>query len=100
MARPIPADYSMTMSRRKFVGSAAVGLLSAAALSTSQAARKGKFPLIVSTWPFGKPANDVALKVLLQDGGSLLNAVERGICVAAPHPTNHSLARRRAPTPP
>ena len=59
------------------MGSAAVGLASAAALSTTQAARKGKFPLIVSTWPFGKPANEVALKVLLQDNGSILDAVER-----------------------
>ena len=36
---------------------------------------------MVSTWPFGKPANDAALKVLL-GGGSILDAVEQGIWVA------------------
>jgi isoaspartyl peptidase/L-asparaginase-like protein (Ntn-hydrolase superfamily) len=87
----------MAMSRRKFVGSAAAGLVSAAALSTGQAARKGKFPLIVSTWPFGKPANDVALKVLLQDGGSLLDAVERGIWVVESDPNNHSVGLSGTP---
>ena len=35
-------------------------------------------PLFVSTWPFGKPANEAALKVF-QNGGSLLDAVEQGI---------------------
>src|SRR5260370_31545081 len=87
----------MAMSRRKFVGSAAVGLVRAAALSTGQAARKGKFPLIVSTWPFGKPANDVALKVLLQDGGSILDAVERGIWVVESDPNNHSVGLSGTP---
>jgi N4-(beta-N-acetylglucosaminyl)-L-asparaginase len=41
---------------------------------------KGEVPLIVSTWSFGQPANDAALKVLLA-GGSILDAVERGIWV-------------------
>ena len=35
-------------------------------------------PLIVSTWGFGKPANELALKVL-QGGGSALDAVEQGV---------------------
>lgn len=37
-------------------------------------------PLVVSTWPFGKEANDKALAVLLA-GGSTLDAVEQGIRV-------------------
>ena len=37
-------------------------------------------PLFVSTWPFGKLVNEVALKVL-QEGGSALDAVEQGIWV-------------------
>jgi len=37
-------------------------------------------PLIVSTWGFGKPANELALKVL-QGGGSALDAVEQGVCL-------------------
>jgi isoaspartyl peptidase/L-asparaginase-like protein (Ntn-hydrolase superfamily) len=38
----------------------------------------GHGPLIVSTWGFGKPANELAIKVL-QDGGSVLDAVEQGV---------------------
>lgn len=35
-------------------------------------------PLFVSTWPFGKPANEQALKTF-QQGGSILDAIEQGI---------------------
>ncbi|MDP6795182.1 MAG: N(4)-(beta-N-acetylglucosaminyl)-L-asparaginase [Verrucomicrobiota bacterium] len=35
-------------------------------------------PVIISTWGFGKPANELALRTL-QDGGSALDAVEQGI---------------------
>tara|TARA_Y100000746_G_scaffold133357_1_gene114223 strand:+ start:334 stop:1347 length:1014 start_codon:yes stop_codon:yes gene_type:complete len=35
-------------------------------------------PVIISTWSFGKPANELALQTL-QDGGSALDAVEQGI---------------------
>ena len=35
-------------------------------------------PVIISTWAFGKPANELALQIL-QDGGSALDAVEQGI---------------------
>src|SRR5687768_6151241 len=38
-------------------------------------------PLIISTWPFGKPSNDRALEVF-KTGGSALDAVEEGINVA------------------
>ena len=44
--------------------------------SSAHLAKRG--PLIVSTWGFGKPANEVALKVL-QGGGSALDAVEQGV---------------------
>jgi isoaspartyl peptidase/L-asparaginase-like protein (Ntn-hydrolase superfamily) len=43
--------------------------------------------LIVSTWPFGKPANEAAFKVLT-NGGSLLDAVEQGIWVPESDPNN------------
>ena len=43
--------------------------------SSAHLAKRG--PLIVSTWGFGKPANELALKVL-QGGGSALDAVEQG----------------------
>ena len=35
-------------------------------------------PVIISTWSFGKPANELALQTL-QNGGSALDAVEQGI---------------------
>lgn len=43
-------------------------------------------PLIVSTWPFGRPANDKALATL-QAGGDLLDAIVDGISV-----TEHDLS--------
>jgi L-asparaginase/N4-(beta-N-acetylglucosaminyl)-L-asparaginase len=42
------------------------------------AGSNGEAPLVVSTWPFGKPANDAALKTLVE-GGAILDAVEKGI---------------------
>ena len=47
-------------------------------------------PLIVSTWPFGKPANERALEVL-RAGGSGLDAVERGINLTESDPANASV---------
>jgi isoaspartyl peptidase/L-asparaginase-like protein (Ntn-hydrolase superfamily) len=73
------------MSRRRFVRGTAAGLLGVAALSskgqTAPARTTGATPLIISTWPFGKDSNEVALRVLLE-GGSILDAVEQGIWVA------------------
>src|SRR5215831_11218553 len=82
----------MNISRRKFVGSTAVGLISGVALQTGRSAehkpKPGEVPLIVSTWPFGKPANDAALQAL-SVGGSILDAVEKGISVTESDVTNH-----------
>jgi isoaspartyl peptidase/L-asparaginase-like protein (Ntn-hydrolase superfamily) len=77
-------DRSMNMNRRTFLNQTTIGLLAASTAGTLRAAEtpaaKGEVPLIVSTWPFGKDANDEALKVLGR-GGSLLDAVELGIRV-------------------
>jgi isoaspartyl peptidase/L-asparaginase-like protein (Ntn-hydrolase superfamily) len=56
----------------------------------------GERPLIVSTWPFGKPANDAALAVLAR-GGSILDAVEQGIWVPESDPANHSVGLNGKP---
>ena len=53
-------------------------------------APRGEVPLVVSTWPFGKPANDAAMAILAR-GGSLLDAVEQGIWVVESDPSNHSV---------
>ena len=37
-----------------------------------------KHPLFVSTWPFGKPANELALKTVV-GGGTVLDGIEAGI---------------------
>jgi N4-(beta-N-acetylglucosaminyl)-L-asparaginase len=92
----------MKISRRKFLDQTAVGLVGGTTLqitsfaqapSTSQAGEK---PLIVSTWPFGKPANEAALRVLTS-GGSILDAVEQGIWVVESDPSNHSVGLGGAP---
>src|SRR5205814_4925687 len=74
----------MIMSRRQFVGGTAVGLLTVSGLPQARAASSNGervAPLVVSTWPFGKPSNEEALKVLA-NGGSVLDAVEQGIRLA------------------
>ena len=72
------------MTRRTFVNQTVLGLLAVSTASVGRSAEpaveKGEKPLIVSTWPFGKNANEEALKVLSR-GGSLLDAVEQGISV-------------------
>jgi len=83
----------MKISRRTFLGRTAVGVLGTSALDNVFAAeplgetKGGEAPLIVSTWPFGKPANEAALKVL-DKGGSILDAVEKGIWVPESDPGN------------
>ena len=68
-------------TRRAFLKqtTAAAAALAAGCATPSTAIRLAKRrPLIVSTWGFGKPANELALKVL-QEGGSALDAVEQGV---------------------
>jgi len=79
----------MSITRREFLDRTAVGLLSGSALLEAHGAEEktGELPLIVSTWSFGKPANDAALKILAK-GGSNLDAVEQGIWVPESDPTN------------
>ena len=72
------------MTRRTFLNQTGLGLLAASTAGVVRGAEatvaQVEVPLIVSTWPFGKAANDEALKVLSK-GGSLLDAVEQGIWV-------------------
>ncbi len=86
----------MNMSRRTFLDHSAIGMLTTTAGLFSAPARataesqQGNKPLVVSTWPFGKPANDAALAVMAR-GGSLLDAVEQGIWVVESDPNNQSV---------
>ena len=51
---------------------------------------KLKTPLFVSTWKFGKPVNDQALKTR-NSGASMLDAIEKGIWVAEADEKNASV---------
>ncbi|QHS60349.1 N(4)-(beta-N-acetylglucosaminyl)-L-asparaginase [Chitinophaga agri] len=84
--------------RRHFLKAAA---LSAAALSldgmsseakAATAAKKGKVtkPIVVSTWDFGRAANEAAWDVL-KKGGRALDAVEAGVKVPEADPNNHTV---------
>jgi N4-(beta-N-acetylglucosaminyl)-L-asparaginase len=73
---------SSGLNRRSFLGTVAgVAALGQSMQMNAEELRAGKMPLFVSTWPFGKPANDQALRVFEQSK-QLLDAVEKGIHVA------------------
>lgn len=84
-----------TETRRSFLArtAAAAALAGAGAGRVAAAAaqpapsKASRAPLIVSTWPFGRPANDKALAVLLS-GKSGLDAIEQGIGVTEADPEN------------
>lgn len=85
------------LSRRQFVtrsvttvaGSTVIGRVSAAPMPPL-AELGDSAPLIVSTWPFGRPANESAL-ACLKRGGSGLDAIEEGIRLTESDPTNPSV---------
>jgi N4-(beta-N-acetylglucosaminyl)-L-asparaginase len=74
------------IDRRDFIKSVAA----AAALSKSDFAAPappdGSAPVFLATWPHGKPAVDRAAEVF-RSGGSLLDAIEKGINVTEDDPT-------------
>lgn len=86
-------------TRRAFLAQAALVPALAATAASSAAAERvprehrrktSERPLIISTWPFGKPSNERAREVLLA-GGSALDAVEKGINVAEEDLSNDSV---------
>ncbi|KAB2660261.1 MAG: N(4)-(beta-N-acetylglucosaminyl)-L-asparaginase [Verrucomicrobia bacterium] len=85
----------MNINRRKFLAQTSIGLAAAPALASraaepGSATVQGERPLVVSTWPFGKVSNDAAMKILLA-GGSILDAVEKGIWVTESDRGNSSV---------
>jgi len=85
------------VSRRGFLSSSTIALAGGsvagrvkAAPSSVPADLQTSAPLIVSTWPFGQPANEAALAVIHR-GGSGLDAVEQGIRVTESDPSNASV---------
>jgi N4-(beta-N-acetylglucosaminyl)-L-asparaginase len=88
-------------NRRKFIKISAAGA-SLAALSTSAIARStilnapAGFPIVISTWDFGVPANKEAWKTLSR-GGRALDAVERGVKIPEADLNNHTVGRAGYP---
>ncbi len=77
----------MNFTRRRFLGATVAsvgGLVGTQALrgdhhEEAEAVPAAKdFPVFVSTWPFGKPANELALRTA-QTSGSVLDGIEAGI---------------------
>lgn len=69
---------------------AAGGLALSEAAWSAEGARAAARPLLVSTWGFGRQANEAALRVM-QQGGSTLDAVEQGIWVTEADLSNSSV---------
>jgi isoaspartyl peptidase/L-asparaginase-like protein (Ntn-hydrolase superfamily) len=51
---------------------------------------KKELPVIISTWNHGLPSNEAAMKVL-DNGGSIVDAVEQGVWVPEADPNNRSV---------
>lgn len=92
----------MDKTRREFLATTAVAAGSAAlaGCATSPAPRMNQAapqrPVVISTWPFGRPANDRALATLAA-GGSGLDAVVEGIGVAEADLANNSVGKGGLP---
>ena len=86
----------MPFTRRLFLHRGALAAAAGSSVASLHAADpappvdRADLPLVVSTWPFGKPANEAALKSLL-GGGGMLDAVEQGIHVTESDAGNASV---------
>jgi N4-(beta-N-acetylglucosaminyl)-L-asparaginase len=74
-------------NRRDFLLSAAAGVAAAAAFPLRAESAAGSGAVVVSTWPFGKAANDQAFATMTS-GGSGLDGIEKGINVTEADPNN------------
>jgi isoaspartyl peptidase/L-asparaginase-like protein (Ntn-hydrolase superfamily) len=65
------------MERRDFIRTGAFGLTIPGSLMNVYKMKTNNNPIIISTWNFGLPANDIAMEVLLK-GGNAMDAAEAG----------------------
>ena len=65
------------MERRDFIRTGALGLTIPGSLMNAYKLKTNNNPIIISTWNFGLPANDIAMEVLL-NGGNAMDAAEAG----------------------
>lgn len=86
------------INRRKFLESAAalgvIGALPSKVLKAGNSkilsGKSYKLPIILSTWSHGIGANAESMKVL-ESGGSVVDAVEKGVMIPEGDPKNHSV---------
>ena len=79
------------MKRRKFLMAGLASAASPMVFAKSKMLRKNKNnPVILSTWNFGLPANEVAIKAL-SDGGNAMDAAEAGARHAESDEQNNSV---------
>jgi isoaspartyl peptidase/L-asparaginase-like protein (Ntn-hydrolase superfamily) len=82
------------MDRRDFIKSTtAAGLATSAAIgqrADSSATKLAARPAFIATWPFGKPACELALSTV-QNGGSFLDGIEKGIGLVEANAGNASV---------
>ena len=76
---PLPRRRFLSAAVLTFIGGRLVPRILAAPVADRPDLQTAA-PVFVSTWPFGKPANEKALSVV-QAGGSGLDAIEQGIQV-------------------
>src|SRR5580765_131393 len=80
-------------NRRKFLGStflASTGWFLKPAGEWVHPAPAVNKPIVISTWDFGKAANEAAWEVLSKEGRAL-DAVEAGVKIPEADPQNHSV---------
>ena len=65
------------MERRDFIRTGAFGLTIPGSLMNADKLKTNNNPIIISTWNFGLPANDIAMEVILK-GGNAMDAAEAG----------------------
>ncbi|HAA10368.1 MAG TPA: glycosylasparaginase, partial [Cytophagales bacterium] len=86
------------MKRRSFLRRATLSTLAAGSVAPRLAQghpafpsfRKTDGPVILSTWAHGVEANAEAWRIL-EEGGSVLDAVEKGVMVTEADPKNQSV---------
>lgn len=84
------------LNRRKFLLTGTIGasgLILGTKVSGKNMVKEAlatNFPIVISTWDFGIPANQEAWKILSK-GGRALDAVEAGVRIPEADPNNHSV---------
>ena len=74
------------ISRRSFMLKSSITIIGTSLLKNGLAFKlQNNFPVVISTWDFGLPANEAAWKIL-SNGGYSLDAVEQGVRVPEDDP--------------